>query len=140
MKLEIGKRYISGNGNITAKLEKYTHNSAYLFCPHTRNLYVRCTGYPYAKYGESEKLVKEFVDVVKDTLFVKEPTKKYLVGAIDQLPRELGYAPVSVDVNSSRSIDLVVGAPFRNRSACAFNKLTLAKLIEELQAIHDVME
>lgn len=140
MKLEVGKRYIRGDGKITAKLEKYGHNSAYLFCPYTRNLYVRDTGHRYSNYSESEKLVEEFVDVAKDTLFVKAPTKKQLVGAIDQRHRELAFALVSVNVNSSKSIELVVGAPFREHSACTFNKTSLAKLIEELQAIHDVME
>ena len=140
MKIEIGKRYTRGNGKLTGKLEKYEHNSAYLFCPDTRNLFVRDTGHRYANYSESEKLVKEFVDVSKDTLFVKAPTKKYLVGGINQSPKELNFAYISVLYHQKGDLDIVIGAPYSSRCASSFNKVSLAKLIEELQAIHDVME
>ena len=38
------------------------------------------------------------------------------------------------------AIRLTVGALYKDRQACCFNKKALAELIEELQAVHDIMK
>lgn len=140
MKIEVGKRYTRGDGGVTGALKIYTHNTIYLQDPKTGNLYIKENGERYRDSSYSEKLVMEFVDVNKDTLFVKAPTKKQLVGGINKAPKELNFAYISVVNDLDKYVDIVIGAPYASRCASNFDKKTLATLIEELQAIHDVME
>ena len=49
-------------------------------------------------------------------------------------------AYISIDTDDLPSINLVVGAQYCNQCASLFDKLSLQELINELQAVHDVME
>lgn len=50
------------------------------------------------------------------------------------------YSCMSVSTISGRSIELVIGARYDHRCACAFNKIGLGELIDILSEIHEAME
>ena len=50
------------------------------------------------------------------------------------------YANISIEPTGLTTIELVVGARYCHRDAASFGKGDLQELINELQAVHDVME
>ena len=64
-------------------------------------------------------------------------TKTAIKEAIDG--KTSGYADISIEPIGLTTIELVVGARYCHRNAAAFGKVDLQELINELQAVHDVM-
>ena len=72
------------------------------------------------------------------SMFVEEVKSLKIKEAINQLTYD--GAVISVSSCSAYQVALVIGALWDDRCACLFSKKGLGKLIEDLQAIHEVME
>jgi hypothetical protein len=70
--------------------------------------------------------------------FTVTTTKTTIKRVIDGRLSNMSF--ISIDPNDLTSINLVVGAQYCNQCASLFNKPSLQELINELQAVHDVME
>lgn len=76
-----------------------------------------------------------------DNPFIKTVTAKTLIKAQNINPQALGWADISIfPFPGNKTLDLVVGATFEDRSSCLFNKESLGNLLKMLQEVHDLME
>ncbi len=71
------------------------------------------------------------------SMFVEEVKTLKIKEAINQLTHD--GADISVMGFTACSIELVIGAEYKDRCACLFSKKGLGLLIADLQAIHDAM-
>jgi carbohydrate-binding DOMON domain-containing protein len=71
-------------------------------------------------------------------MFVEEVKTLKIKESIDKLTYD--GADVSVSSCNPYQVAIVIGALWKDRCACMFSKKGLGKLIEDLQAIYDVME
>jgi hypothetical protein len=122
--------------------DKFPHMSAEVYHVGKGGAYIRYEQpdmWPTHFFSNSE--LKKVETTTMDNPFIKTVTAKTLIKAQNINPEALRWADISISpFPGNKTIDLVVGAAFEDRSSCAFDKDSLGNLLKMLQEVHDLME